>query len=125
MLVALFTIFFLGGGSPFGPMLFIDDAMKNTKTVIVDKDQQKEVKASLKAIKKRAKQYNSDVKKNLKALTAEDNAHEVSPEAIEAFWTEVFELNDQFSQDFLEMRFALRDQVSREEWAGIFPSDAP
>lgn len=122
MLIALYTIFVLGGGGSFGPMIFIDQAMDNTKTVIVDKDRQKEVTASLKAMKSRAKDYSSDMKKNIKGLSPTSNPHEENAAELEAFWAEVFELNAQYSNDIIDMRFELRDQLSREEWEGMFPA---
>lgn len=121
MLLALYTIFVLGGGSAFGPMLFIDDAMDNTKTVIVSKDRQKEVNATLKSMQQRSKEYTSAVKDTLKGLSADSNPHEANAADIDAFWKDVFELNTQFSNDFLDKRFELREQLDRDEWEAIFP----
>ena len=121
MLIALYTIFVLGGGSSFGPMIFIDEAMDNTKTVIVEKDRQKEVTASLKAMKKRSKDYVSIVKKTIKGLDTDSNPHDTNAEEIDAFWKEIFEQNARYSSDIIDMRFELRDQLSREEWEGMFP----
>ena len=42
MLIALYTIVILGGGGTFCPMVFIDEALDNTKTAIVDDDRRKE-----------------------------------------------------------------------------------
>ncbi len=123
MLLALYTIFVLGGGGAFGPMLYISDAMDNTKTVIVDKDRRKEVNTSLKEMKGRASDYNKAVQGVLKGLNPDGNSHDVTTEELEAFWSDVFELNSQFSSDFVEMRFGLRDQLSRDEWEGIFPAE--
>ena len=108
MLLALYTIFVLGGGGAFGPMLFIDDAIDRTKTVIVAKERQKEITATLKSMNKRSKEYTSAVKKTIKGLDADSNPHETSAPDIEASWMEVFELNSQFSSDFVDMRFELR-----------------
>ena len=122
MLIALFTIFVLGGGGSFGPMVFIDEAMDNTKTVIVDKDRQKEVKASLKAMKDRSKDYVSTVRDAIKGLTPTSNPHDTNAEELDAFWAEIFEQNARYTSDIIDMRFELRDQLSREEWEAMFPA---
>ena len=121
MLIALYTIFVLGGGGSFGPMIFIDEAIHQTKIVIVDKDRQKEVTTSLKAMNKRSKEYVSVVKKAIKGLTPTSNPHDTNAEELDAFWTEIFKQNARYSSDIIDMRFELRDQLSREEWEGIFP----
>lgn len=121
MLIALFTIFVLGGGNSFGPMIFIDEAMDNTKAVIVDKDRQKEVTASLKEMKKRSKEYVSTVKDAIKGLTPASNPHDTNAAELDAFWTEIFAQNAQYASDIIDMRFELRDKLSREEWERMFP----
>lgn len=121
MLLALYTIFVLGGGGTFGPMVYIDEAIDNTKTVIVDKDRQKEVTAALKEMKQRSKEYASDVGDTIKNLSPASNPHEATAEDLEAFWDEMIEQNARFSNDFLDMRFELLGQLDREEWEAIFP----
>ena len=122
MLIALYTIFFLGGGGTFGPMDFIDEALDNTKSAIVDDDRRKEATASLKTMKARTKQHKKAIKGLSKELGSSMSEHEVANEEIDAFWDHFFDLNSEYTRDIVEIRFELRDQVTREEWELMFPA---
>jgi len=121
MLIALYTIFVLSGGGAFGTMVFIDEALGNTKSAIVDSDRRKEATASLKSMKTRTKQYTKAIKGISKEMDSSMSEHKLTDEAIDAIWDHVFDLNSEYSRDFVEIRFQLRDQVAREEWELMFP----
>ena len=122
MLIALFTIFILGGGGPFGPMVFIDDALENVESAIVEDDRRKETTATLKVMNKRSKEYTKAIRGLAKESPSEFSKHDGSDEEIEAFWGQFFELNSEYTNDLVEMRFELRDQLSRDEWEALFPA---
>ena len=121
MLIAIMTILFLGGGGAFGPMLFIESAMDNAKVAIADKDRRKEATATLKAMKKRSKDYLKSVRKLSKQVNSEFDEHAANEHEIEAAWNSMFELNAAYSNDLVDLRFELRDQLSRNEWGQMFP----
>lgn len=123
MLIALMTIFFLGGGS-FGPMLYIDAARDNAKSAIVDDDQRKVVRDDLKSMSKRAKEHAKSVENLTKDLRKQFGDIAVGEAELDVYWDQAFALNESFSEDFIDMRFALRDKVSREEWSALFPTDS-
>lgn len=123
MLIAIMTILFLGGSGVFGPIAFVDEAIDNARIAISDDDHRKATVAELKAINKRSKEYMKTVKGLGKDLNSYFSEHEVANEEIEAAWTSIFELNDEYSRDIIEMRFELRDQLSREEWQALFPAE--
>jgi len=123
MLIALMTIYFFGGGGVFGPVAFIDEALDNVDTAIVDDDQSKAVTTALKSMNKRSNKYTKAVKGPRKELNSAFGTHEATPEQIEAIWKNIFELNAEYSKDFVELRFELRDQLSRDEWEALFPSE--
>ena len=123
MLIALMTIFILGGGS-FGPMVYFDEARDNAKSAIIDDDQRKLVRDDLKSMKSRAKQYTKSVKGITKDLQKEFGDHAAGEADLDVYWDQVFALNASLSEDIIDMRFALRDKVSREEWTGLFPLDS-
>lgn len=123
MLIALMTILFLGGSS-FGPMLYIDEARDNAKSAIIDDDQRKLVRDDLKSMKSRAKQYTKSVDGLTKDLRKEFGDRAAGEADLDVYWDHVFALNESLSEDLIDMRFALRDKVSREEWAGLFPVDS-
>jgi hypothetical protein len=70
-----------------------------------------------------AKDYSKAVNKLQKDLRKEFGDHEVESDAIDAYWDQVMDLNKGYSEDLIELRFELHEQVSREEWAGLFPTD--
>jgi hypothetical protein len=121
MLLALYTIFVLGGGGTFGPIVLFDQALDNAKVVIVEDDRRKEAKTTLKAMKKRSSDYTKAGKKLANNLGFEKDDRHLSDDDVEVFWDKLLELNSQYSDDIVEMRFGLRDQLSSEEWAGLFP----
>jgi len=122
MLIALYTIFILSGGGTFGPMVFIDEALDNTRTAIVDDDRRKEAIVTLKAMKSRTRQYTKAIKAVSKDMDSSMGGHEFADEEIDAIWDRYFDLNTEYSKDIVEIRFQLRDQITREEWEAIFPA---
>jgi hypothetical protein len=124
MLIALYTIFVLGGGGTFGPMDFINEALDNTDSAIVDDDRRKEAIATLKTMKARTKQHTKAMKGLSKEMDSSMSEHEFADEETEVTWDHFFELNTEYSKDIVEIRFQLRDQVTREEWELMFPASA-
>ena len=121
MIIALLTILFLGGGGSFGPMDFFDQAKDTAKTAIVDDDQRDEVQATLKTMTSRAKDYSKDASKVMNNVRKGFSDHEARTGHYEDIFTEMNALNTAYSNDIIEMRFDLRDQVTREQWADLFP----
>jgi hypothetical protein len=39
---------------------------------------------------------------------------------IEAIWSDYFEAVDEFNSDMIDLRFELKDSVTREEWEQLF-----
>lgn len=117
MLVALITIMILGGGG--GILNFIADTQDNIKVVMEKGDRQKEVLGTLKAMKKRATAHNKVIKQTSKglekALSTDDDIDEI--------WEAYFAQRGAYNSEMLNMRFQLRDQLTREEWLQIFAGE--
>jgi hypothetical protein len=122
MLLALYTIFVLSGGGTFGPMLFIDEALGSAKAVIVEDDRRKDATATLKAMKSSTSDYTKATKKLAKNMDFDADDREVSNEAIDVFWGDLFALNSGYTKEIVDLRFQLRDQLSRDEWGAMFPA---
>jgi len=120
MALALYTIFVLSGGGTFGPMVFIDEALDSAKVAIVEDDRRKEATATLKAMRKRSSEYTKATEKLAKDLGPDTDDRDVSDEDLDEFWDKMVKLNSDYSNDIVEMRFQLRDQLSREEWEAMF-----
>jgi len=124
MLIALLTILFLGGGT-YGPMLFIEEASDTAKTAIVDADRRKMVQADLKLMQKRTKQHSKSTKGLTKHLKREFGDYDAGDADLDVYWDQIFSLNAEYSADIADMRFAMRDKLSREEWEALFPATSP
>ena len=121
MLAAIITILILGGGGAFGPMVFIDEARDNVENVITDEEQLKAVRADLKAMKGRAKDYSKAMNKLTKDYRKEFGDHDIQGDTMDAYWGQLLSLNETYSKDLTAMRFDLRDQMTREQWEALFP----
>ena len=122
MLIALFTILFLGG-SATGMLDFIADTQDTVKVVMESDDRRKEVLATLKETKKRAEAHNKMVKGASKDMSAILSNDEVTDADIDAIWDTYFASRADYNRDMLDLRFQLKDQMTREEWQQVFAED--
>lgn len=122
MLIALFTILLLGGGST-AMLAFIADSQDAVKIVMVKDERQKAALSTLKAMKKRANARNKQVKRATKDLNKALGQDEISTSDIDAIWDEYFAETHQYDLDLLDLRFELKERVNREEWREIFSGD--
>ena len=120
MALALYTIFVLSGGGTFGPIVFIDEALDSAKVVIVEDDRRKEATATLKAMRKRSSEYKKGAEKLAKDWGPDTDNRDVSDEDLDEFWDKMINLNSEYSNDIVEMRFQLWDQLNRREWEAMF-----
>jgi hypothetical protein len=122
MLIALFTIMFFGGSSS-GVLAFIADTQDSVKSVIVEDQRQKEALITVKATRKRTQELNKDIKRLMKQLQRDLRDHRVQESDIEAIWDEYNELENDYAADVVDLRFQLREQLTREEWEQIFSTN--
>lgn len=119
MLIAIFVTMLLGGGS-MAAMDYIADTRKDVKTVIVDTDRRGSALSTLKKMKKRASAMNKQAGKNSKRLKKTLQQHDATDAAIDAIWSEQFAAVDQYNRDMIDLRFQLKEDVTREEWQQLF-----
>lgn len=122
MLIALFTILFLGGSNT-GMLDFIADTQDTAKVVMEKDDRRKEALSTLKAIEKRTEAHNKVVKGTSKDLNNALGNNEVTNEEIDTIWHRYFAQREAYNRDMLDLRFQLKDQLTREEWQQIFAGD--
>ena len=120
MLLALYTIFILGG-SGSGTLDFIADFSDTVKVVVENKEDQKAALSTLKSMKKLTSSYDKDHKRTSKelnsAMSSDDNA------TIDAVWDQHLQQRNAYDSSMLDLRFELRDQLTREEWQSVFPKN--
>ena len=123
MLIALFTVLLLGGSSSF-VFDFVADTRDNIKIVVPKGERQKAALDTLKEMKKIEKAYGKHLKTAGKDLyKALDLPDDVESE-IDAVWTAHFTEVQRRNDEMLDLRFELREQLNREEWAEIFSSNS-
>ena len=122
MLIALFTILLLGG-SATGILDFIADTQDTVKVVMEKDDRRKEVLATLKETKKRTDAHNKMVKGASKDLSKTLSGDEVTEADVDAIWQGYFASRADYNRDMLDLRFQLKDQMTREEWQQVFAED--
>ncbi len=122
MLIALFTILLLGGSST-GPLDYIADTQDTVKVVMEKDDRRKEALGTLKAMKKQANARNKMVKRASKDMKKTLSADEVTDADIDIVWDAYFSQRAAYNHDMLDLRFQLKDQMTREEWQQVFAGD--
>ena len=122
MLIGLFTILFLGGSST-GMLDFIADSQDTVKVVMEKDDRRKEVLATLKETKKRTEAHNKMVKSTSKDMNKILSSDEVTDADVNTIWDGYFAQRAAYNQDILDLRFQLKDQMTREEWQQVFAGD--
>jgi len=123
MLIAIFTILFLGGGATAGFLDYIADSRDMAKEVIEDGEHRNAALEKLKSMKRRAKDFNKDIKSTAKDLGKLLESAEATSEQIDAVWAIHIGNYDAYNRDMLDLRFALKGDINREEWAQIFPTE--
>lgn len=123
MLIALMTILFLGGGAAPGFMDYIADSRDQVKDVMEKGEQRDQALDTLKSMKERAKEFNKQGKRTAKDLGKLLETGGASEQEINAIWSAHFDNYDKFNNDMLDLRFELKDSVSRDEWVQVFPKE--
>ena len=122
MLIAIFTILFLGGSST-GLLEYIGETEDDIKVVMEKDDRRKAALGNVKDMQKRTKARNKQVKKAQKELSKTLANHDVTMADIDAVWDIYFVEVETYNNDMLELRFELRDRLTREEWQAVFAED--
>ncbi len=122
MLIALITILLLGDSNT-GMLDFIADTQDEVEVVMEKDDRRKEALSTLKAIKSRTEAHNkvvSGTSKDLNKSLADNDATEAD---IDTIWYRYFAQREAYNRDMLDLRFQLKDQMTREEWQQVFAGD--
>lgn len=119
MLIALIAILFLGGSST-GMLNYIADTQDTVKVVMEKDNLRKQALGTLKAMKKRANAHNKMVKRTSKDMNKTLLSDEVTIADIDTIWEAYFAQRAAYNHDMLDLRYQLRDQMTREEWREVF-----
>lgn len=119
MLAALIGILFLGGSST-QLLENIDAYQDRVKTVISDSDRRKEALTVLKSMEKRTKSRNKMVKNTNKQLSKLLGDHGVADAELDTVWDGYMQGIEAYHRDMIDIRFDLKQHVSKREWETIF-----
>jgi hypothetical protein len=122
MLIALMTILFLGGGTT-GLLDFIGGIEDSIEFVMEKDDRRKGALATVKEMKKCTKARNKQVKKSRKELSKVLADPEATEADINATWETFYAEVESYNADMLDLRFELRDRLTRDEWQQVFSAD--
>lgn len=120
MLIALMTILFLGGGGSSAVLGYIADSTDAVKEVLQDDDRREEALETMDSLKDLGKQENKARQEVLKQMEDVLGEHDTSSDVVDDLWSGYYQQVREINDAALDHRFALRDQLSREEWEEVF-----
>ena len=119
MLIALFTILLLGGSNT-GMLDYIADTRDDVKSVMERGERRSDALSTLKAMKKRTDARNKVVKRSAEELTWLLSQDDIQESDFDIIWFRYFTQREGYNKDMLDLRFQLREQLTREEWEQVF-----
>ena len=123
MLITLMIIMLLGGTSSF--MLdYIADTRSIVRDIVPRGERRSAALDTLRAMRKTERTYREQLKAAGEDLfDALELPDDVESE-IDAIWTAHFAAVQHHNREMLDLRFELREQLTREEWGEIFSSES-
>ena len=121
MLIALLAIMILGG--PIGLIGDIKETRKDIKAVIEKSQERDTALVTLKQMEKLTKRRDKNFKMVRKQILASISDHGYSPNDLDQLWDEYKGTRSNFDREFVELRFELKEHISREDWVKIFSRD--
>lgn len=123
MLIALLTILLFGGGNTAGLLYDLNDLQKQVKTVVTEDPGRSEALDVVKAMKQRTKEHAKLIKSTAKELDTALEEHVVPDTELDAIYDGYMPSVKAYHRDLIDLRFELKEYISREEWAAIFPGN--
>jgi len=120
MLIALFTLLFLGGGGGSYVLGQVDLLMDNVKAVVQADDRRKPAIDILKELEDDGKDYQKKQKKHVEDLDELTEKRSFDTAKADAIWDAMFKDMESFHAQALSRRQELKSVVKREEWPRVF-----
>jgi hypothetical protein len=119
MLIALFTIMLLGG-TPSRMLVELSLIQDNIEAAMVKDDRRKAAQDVVKTMEKRTKDQNKQVDKYAKRLDEALSDHDSPTADIDKLWNKYHAVRRDYQLRMVDLRFALKEHITREEWQKIF-----
>jgi hypothetical protein len=123
MLTTLIIVLLLGGSITTSLLDNIADGRDEAKAVIVEDGRRKDVLDTFKKLRKRTEVQQEQVKSSGKQLASVLASAGLQNADIDNAWRMYFERVDVYNADMLDLRYELREQLTRDEWELIFPTE--
>ena len=94
---------------------------KQLKQVVPETERRKSLGRILEQLHDSAQGFNESHQRQIEKLLGSLRQHETTREQLERQLTELDALNEFSQRTMLDLRFRLREGVSAEEWARLFP----
>ena len=120
MIAALIAILFLGGGIEDAVLDYVQYMRGTVKEVVADDERRADARATLNEIKKLTKAHSKSNQKTFKSLLGVMGEMGTEPETVDALWDDYFQTVDSYNERMIDLRFELRDTLTREEWEQMF-----
>jgi len=98
----------------------IKEITKKVKNLQMEEDRQDEALRLVKKWKKDGKTYWKADQKNMKKLLKLMKKYETTPEDLQELITKQDQNSDENDKILLDIRFALKEQMTKEEWDAVF-----
>ena len=122
MLIALLTMMLLSG-SPVGILGELADVRDRVESFMPkDADQREVALAVLDRADEITKAREGIVDDSRDGLQDEISDHDAAAAAVEQIWRDYHVKRTAYNRNMIDLRFELKDHISREEWAEIFPA---
>jgi hypothetical protein len=119
MLIALFMLFLLTNGPAAEPNYFVD-LQDKIESAIQSDDRKPVARKILDDMETRAESHNETTWEVIKKFTDLIDSREATTDEVVAIFERHLENSASYSSDILDLRFDLKDQMSREEWGEAF-----
>ncbi len=118
MLAALIAYLFLSGGAT-GPMDYLNTAVDRLDQAVVDDSSRRTADKILDAMVERTEGHDDLTASLAEQLVTLVEAGGDDAE-VEAVWQQFFDADVEYADAMMDLRFALRDRLTREEWQALF-----
>lgn len=118
MLIALFTLLFLGGGGDF--VMFQEEAMERVETVIPDEERAERILDIMEDSTDSISDELEEIRDAIEAWRDADRDPSAGRQEFERALAQVAVNRTQAQQIAVDALFAMRAEMARDEWIGVF-----
>ena len=120
MIAALIAILFLGGGVESAVLDYVGFMRGSVDELVVGEERLDDARATIQEMKRLTGAQSKSNQKVFKSLLAEMSELETETDAMDTLWDDYYQSVDSYNEQMINLRFELRDTLTREEWEQIF-----